>query len=986
MSRFRIIVSCAVLIATAPSVDARTGRADEFFATKVVPLLERDCFECHSHSSGEMKGGLTLDSRSGWERGGDSGPAVVPGDIDASLLIKMVTWSDAEHRMPPKAPLADAEIEVLRRWVELGAPDPRVTDTRPSGDSWSLKPLVRPSVPKLAEHPIDAFVRERLLAAGIAPVASADRRTLMRRLTLDLTGLPPSPEDVAAFVADPDPSAYEKLVDRLLDSPRYGECWARHWLDTIHFADTHGFEHDDLRPNAWPFRDYVIDSFNRDTPWDRFVREQLATDVFYPEETQLTPALGFLGAGNYDSSAAATAPTSFAYFDRDDLVTQTMAAFVSTTANCARCHAHKFDPITQEDYFALQADFAGIGRGDIAYDVDPVVSKRRRLANELEAAVVRRDRTVLLSRENSAIVEEWEATRATAASWETLVPDSFVSAEGCRLERLPDGSLLSSGPTPDTDTITITATSKLERITALRLDLMTDDSLPARGPGRASNGNLHLSSIEIEAFSKDASAPEVVSLRRATADFEQSGFGVAKAIDADRSTSWAIHPEVGTPHHAVLELKEPLVVDKETRLAITLRQLQGRGHLLGRFKLSAANGPTAPLEAIESAAEAVLRIPASQRSEDQRVALAGDVLHARTRDELASLPPQKKVWAASRCAENERGVVTIASPSVIHVLKRGELDKPGPEVGPGALSAVTALPARFALADGKDEGARRAALADWIADPKNPLTWRSIVNRVFQYHFGVGLCDTPSDFGRMGGVPSHPDLLDWLAVWFRDDARGSLKALHRLIVTSEAYRRSSIANASAIAVDPDNRLLWRMNRRRLDADAIRDSVLAISGRIDLTMGGPGVAQFTSRPGPQSTPILDYANFDWGSPAARRRSIYRVVWRSIADPFMEALDFPDLGLLSPARSFSASALQSLALFNDEFVLRHSEFLAERIASTVVTPTAQIQRAFLLTLLREPTAEEAKAFETLVGSHGLPAACRVLFNTSEFLFIE
>jgi Protein of unknown function (DUF1553)/Protein of unknown function (DUF1549)/Planctomycete cytochrome C len=986
MSRLQIIASGALSLAMIETIAARPRSADEFFTANVAPVLEKNCFECHSHSSGTMKGGLTLDSRSGWEHGGDSGPAVVPGDLAASPLIKRVEWTDANHRMPPTARLPDADIAVLRRWVELGAPDPRITTVRPSTEWWSLKPLARPSVPPLSDHPVDAFVRARLATGGLTPVDPADRRTLIRRLSLDLHGLPPTPQEVATFVADADPEAYEKLVDRMLESPRYGERWARHWLDTIHFADTHGFEHDVFRPNAWPYRDYVIESLNRDTPWDRFVREQLATDVFYPEEPELTPALGFLGAGNYDSSAAGTAPTSFAYFDRDDLVTQTMAAFVSTTANCARCHAHKFDPITQDDYFALQADFAGVGRGDISFDPDPAVAKKRRSANDLSAAITRQDHDVLLSPTNLAIVDAWEAARAAASAWQTLTPESFVSAEGCRLERSSDGSLLASGASPDKDVVTVVATSSSERITALRLDLLTDDSLPAHGPGRASNGNLHVSEVEFQVFRPDAASPQALSIHRATSDFDQIGYGVAKSIDGDRSSSWAIHPAIGVPHHAVFELKEPLVLEQGMRLATTLRQLQGGSHLLGRFKLSVSGAPGSSLEAIPAAADAALELPAGERSIEQRLALASAVLGSRVRDELASLPPRRKVWAAARTAENERGIVTIDVPTPIHLLRRGELDKPGPEVGPGALSAIADLPARFPLADSRNEGARRAALADWIADPRNPLTWRSIVNRVFHYHFGTGLCDTPSDFGRMGGAPSHPELIDWLAVWFRDDAHGSLKALHRLLVTSDAYRRSTAPNAAASAIDPDNRLLWRMNLRRLDADSVRDSVLAISGRIDLTMGGPGVAQFTSRPGPQSTPVLDYSGFDWISPAARRRSIYRVVWRGIADPFMEALDFPDMGLLSPTRSFSASALQSLALFNDEFVLRHCEFLAERVAADADSPVSQIRELFRRVLLREPTPDEAAEFIVLVEQHGLPAACRVLFNSSEFLFVE
>ncbi len=979
----------SIAIATLAGARAVIGAesADEvFFGEKVRPLLEERCFKCHSHKAAKLKGGLTLDSRSGWEVGGDTGPAVVPGKVDESLLIQMVRWSDEDHQMPPKEKLPAAEIALLEEWVKRGAPDPRKA-AKSEGDWWSLKALVKPALPASADgNPIDAFIQAKLKEKQLSPSTAADRRTLIRRVFYDLHGLPPSPEEVDAFVKNEDPQAYEKLVDQLLASPRYGERWARHWLDTIHFADTHGFEHDDLRPNAWRFRDYVIASLNRDTPWDRFIREQIAADVLFPEEPQLTAALGFLGAGTYDSSAAGTAPMSFEYLDRDDLVTQTMAAFVSTTANCARCHAHKFDPISQEDYFALQAVFAGIGKGDIFYDDDPATLRERKRLDGVNAAVANRDAAVLLSAESRALVEKWEKERGAASAWEPVRPEIFVSAAGTTLERLDDGSILASGARPDTDTYAITATTTLREITALRLDLMLDDSLPVKGPGRAGNGNLHLSEFEVQIFRPGSAKAEPVKIQRATADFDQLGYGIAGAIDGNLKTSWAIHPNVGQPHYAVFELAAPVQLGPESKIVITLKQLQHGVHLLGRFKISALFSPHASPNAVPAAVGAMLETPAATRTLEQKLTLAAFVVGADAEQKMSTLPAPVAVWAAGRTATNERGAITIAEPRTIRLLKRGDLTKPGDEVSPGALSAVTALRARFDLRNSKDESARRAALADWLADPRQPLTWRSVVNRVWHYHFGKGICDTPSDFGRMGGEPSHPELIDWLAVWFRDDAKGSLKALHRLIVTSATYRQSSAPNSAASAIDPDNRLLWRMNRPRLDADSVRDTILAVDGRLDLSMGGPSVALFTSKPGAQSTPILDYDNFDHDSPGAARRSIYRLVWRAIADPFMDALDFPDMGLLAPVRSFSASPLQSLALFNNEFTLRHSERFAERLEKSGATTCERIHAAFRLALQREATAGEVADFENLSKTHGLAAACRVIFNSNEFLFLD
>ena len=1005
---------------------AASAGADDFFDAKIAPLLQQYCLECHSHASGKMKGGLTLDSKAGWTEGGEHGPALIPGDPSQSLILRMVRWTDADHQMPPREKLPEAQIGDLEEWIKRGAPDPRngPVPAAPDRDWWSLKPLTSPAVPALAgnhpSHPIDRFIQASLAAAKLGPSPPADPRSLVRRVSIGLTGLPPTPAETEAFIqkstATPEnpttfPETWSALVDRLLASPRHGERWARHWLDTIHFADTHGFEHDVQRPDAWRFRDYVIRAFNDDTPWPRFIREQLAADVLFPGEPRLTAAIGFLGAGPFDASAEGTAQAAFEYVDRDDLVTQTMAAFVSTTANCARCHAHKFDPIAQEDYFSLQAVFAGVGKGNVAYDEDPAIAnERRRWSTVQQAANSAPPLTpdILLSPENQAEVTAWEAAGGGREIWQPLNPDTFTSAVGAILTRHPDSSVLSTGPRPDTDTYTLSFSSPLSQITALRIDLLTDDSLPMKGPGRLDNGNVHLSEIEVHVFRPAAQAAEKMTFIRAIADFEQTNYAATGLIDGDPKTSWAIHPRTGEPHHAILKLASPLTLLEKEHFTITLKQIQGGHHLLGRFRLSTTSAPPAPLAALSAEARAGYATGAGQRTPEARLALAAAVLRERAHEELTRLPAQVQVYAASAANQVARGAILKApQPRIIHVLKRGDLDKPGAEASPGALTAVPVLPARFPLTDPKSEGLRRAALADWIAHRDNPLTWRSIVNRVWHYHFGRGLCDTPSDLGRMGGVPSHPELLDWLAVWFRDEAKGSLKALHRLIVTSTTYQQSSalpespdpgelslgvtipaqlIPSPDARTIDPDNRLLWRMNRTRLDADSYRDAVMAVSGRLDLTMGGPAIAHYNASPGPQATPVLDYEGYDWDAPGTTRRSIYRVVYRGIADPFMETLDFPDMGLLSPTRGFSASALQSLTLFNNAFLLGQSAHFASRVSHPSPALPDQIRQMFNLALLRDFTPEELADFSTLAQSAGLPAVARVLFNTNEFLFVD
>ncbi|MHC4874915.1 MAG: PSD1 and planctomycete cytochrome C domain-containing protein [Planctomycetota bacterium] len=989
----------------AATLQAEEPSDAELFQSRIEPLLKEKCLPCHSHSARQMEGGLTLDSRSGWATGGDSGPAIVPGRPDESLLIKAVRYDDSDLQMPPDEKLTDEEIALLADWVQRGAFDPRKETSPQAADTdwWSLKKLVAPDVPG-AGHPLDAFINRRLKENELQPVDRADRVTLIRRLYVDLHGLLPTPEDVQSFVGDDAPDAYEKLVDRLLDSPRYGERWARHWLDVVHFADSHGCEHDVKRENAWRYRDYVIDRLNADVPWANFIREQTAPDVFYPEEPQLMAGLGFIAAGPLELSRASTAPVTFDYLDRDDMVSQTMAAFVSTTANCARCHAHKFDPITQEDYYSLQAVFAGIGKGDIEFDASAEVLRRRQELESLLAAAETRDPGVLLQEKYSGVVDEWAAARQEQpAQWKTLNPDVFLSAGGATLKKLKDRSILASGTVPDQEHYTVTSSVDLQRLTALRLDVLPDESLPMKGPGRAANGNLHLTEVVLHWFPTGSESPTSLKVARTSADYDQPGWTSVQAIDGDLQSGWAIHPQVNQSHHIVFELEAPIDVSAGGKLAVTLKQLYPPKHVIGRFRLAATDAKGEAARALPAEVTAGLARSVDQRTQAESTAIAAVALKEYAQLELSQLPPRDVVYGVSSSWSHAKKLASPQAPKTVHLLRRGAFDKPVKEVGPGSLTAIEWLPARFDLSDPKQESLRRAALADWLAHRDNPLTWRSIVNRVWHYHFGRGLCDTPNDFGRMGSQPSHPELLDWLAVWFRDDAQGSLKKLHRLILTSDAWQRRSTALQSSSAVpaespsesrrgppsyseDADNRLLWRMNRPRFDPEVFRDSVLQMAGRLDLTMGGPGIEQFTKSKGRQVTPVLDYSAFDWESSEARRRSVYRVVWRGIPDPFMEAMDFPDLGLLPPQRGFSVSALQSLTMFNNDFVLHGSQWIAQQIEQEQPDLDTQVARAVELAWLRQPGDEELAGFVNYAKQHGLAAFCRVLLNSNEFLFVD
>jgi hypothetical protein len=988
---FSRMVVCIWLCDCTSALPAAEVADADFFQSQVAPLLTKKCLSCHSHEARRMEGGLTLDSKSGWQSGGDRGPAIVPSKPNESLLISAVRYNDADLQMPPEEKLADAELAILVEWVQRGAPDPR--ETKPADslatDWWSLKTLTAPDVPDMpvARHPIDAFIQARLAEQGLHRATRADRVTLTRRLYVDLHGCLPTPEEVDAFIASTDPGAYEHLIDELLSSPRYGERWARHWLDVIHFADSHGCEHDVKRPNAWRFRDYVIDRLNDDVPWDRFIREQLAADEFFPNDPQLTAALGFIAAGPLELSRAGTAPVTFDYLDRDDMVTQTMAAFVSTTANCARCHMHKFDPITQDDYYALQAVFAGVGKGDVEYDTSAETRELRHELESLVSAAATLDAQILLQPKYAAIVAHWVASQQSQpVQWSILHPDAFVASSGATLTKQNDASILAEGELADQEIYTVTSPVDLDRLSAVQLEVLADPTLPEGGPGRAGNGNLHLSEVDIQWFPAGAVSSTKLKISRASADFDQEGWTSAQAIDGNPSTGWAIFPKVNESHQIVFELERPLDVVGGGKLAITLKQQHPPKHVIGRFRLSVTATEGASARILRSEVIEGLGKPAEQRTDAESIAIAAVALETYAKHRLAELPPKEVVYGVSSSWSHAKKLPTPQSPKVVHLLRRGDFEQPIREMGPGTLSAIATLPARFELIDPHRESARRAALADWLAHPDNPLTWRSIVNRVWHYHFGRGLSDTPNDFGRMGSQPTHPELLDWLAVWFRDEAKGSLKELHRLILTSETWQQTSLAAPNSI--DQNNQLLWRMNRRRMEAEVFRDSVLRLSGRLDWTMGGPGIEQFKKTEGAQATPSLDYTAYDWESPGANRRSIYRVVWRGIADPFMEAMDFPDLGLLAPKRGFSVSALQSLAMYNNDFVLHASNWIAERVEreSEDKTLAAQVARAVELAWLRSPTQDESLRFVDYADKHGMPAFCRVLLNSNEFLFVD
>jgi mono/diheme cytochrome c family protein len=976
-----------------------TGTADPpiDFDTRIQPLLAGRCVQCHGPGTAEA--GLRLDVAAGALAALESGNrAIVPGWAQESALVMRIR-ADGEERMPPHGkPLEPAEIAALERWITQGAPWP---------EHWAYRPLTLPPVPPLADgqaagwprNPIDHFILRTLAEHDLGPAPEADRRTLLRRLSFDLIGLPPTPAELDAFLADDAPDAWERIVDRLLASPHFGERWARHWMDVVHYADSHGFEHD-LPREIWPYRDYLVRSFNDDKPYARFVREQVAGDALHPGDVDALVATGFLATGPWDLSALQAGNADSIdheisqYLDRDDIVSTVISTFVSTTVHCARCHDHKFDPVTQEDYYGLQAVFAGIDKAHRPYDPDPEVGRQRDALVARRAELSRMKEAAdaaLLAPDLEAEVAAWGAAHARAATaWVTPTVVEARADAATVLVPQPDGSCLATGDRPDKDVYTFVLDVPLPGITAVRLEVLTDETLPHQGPGRQENGNLHLSEVVVTAAPlADPSRRRPVTVAAATADFNQGGgWSIDRAIDGNPATAWGIYPAVGRPHEARFDLAEPLGHPGGTRLTVELRQLHGGGHLIGRPRLSVTDvAPSLLAEAGTLPAEvaAALGRPPEERDDRQRAILAAAYLDRTITAELAALPAQKKIYCGTNRFEPTGGLRPAPAPRPIHVLARGEITQPGAPATPGTLSCVPGLPSRFELDDPADEARRRVALAEWLARDDNVLTWRSIANRVWQYHIGRGLVTTPNDFGRMGAAPSHPELLDWLAVSLRESG-GSLKSLHRLIVTSAAYRQASRHVPEHAAIDGDNRLLWRMNRRRLDAESVRDAILAVAGTLDPALGGPPVEHFVRGRTFNLRPEADYAAYDRDAPGATRRSIYRYHFRTIPDPLMDALDCPDGTALAPTRTESVTALQALAVKNDPFVIRQAERLAARLEAEAPDAAARIALAYRRLFGRRPSAHELEAVLDYTRRFGLANACRMLLNTNEFLFID
>ncbi len=993
-----LLLALASLRASADEPDARTV----FFRDNVQPILQR-CVVCHS--GGEPTGGLTLTHRDLALKGGESGPALVPGDSGHSLIFLKAS----AKKMPPKKPLSESEIAALRRWIDDGAVWDGVLKRvdRADADWWSLQKLKRPEPPTVknkdwVRNPIDAFVLAGLESRGLRPTPPADKATLLRRVTFDLIGLPPTPEETDAFLKDDAPDSYEKVVDRLLASPNYGERWARHWLDVARFSESHGFEYDRIRDNAWRYRDYVIQAFNDDKPYPQFVKEQIAGDVLEPVTADGIVATGFLTAGPWDEAGNGSVSTLLKAKIREEELEDILGTVGQTclgmTVNCARCHDHKFDPIKQTDYYRLKAVFEGVRYGnrpiltpDEMRRRDEEIARTNKHIDEIAgrlAVLEQTGRDKVLHGQAPPMpadgppkpIARWtfdvDAKDVIGGLHGTLMGGAVV--ENGRLKLSGKGAFLQTAPLPrEVHEKTLEAWVSPADLTQRGGGVLSVETKGGRffdaivygervaGRWQAGSDFFHRTK-DLEGPAEAAKPGELVH--------------VAVVYAADNTVAVYRDGEPYAPPYTPQGDEATLQTFPagDAHVLIGLRHTgAGNGFFAGEIAearlydraLSAAEVAASfktgvvkvPIERILDA------LPPDQREEHDR--LAQEV--GRLRDSLKTLQAPPSAWCA-----------VSSTPPPTFLLKRGDVEKPGEQVTAGGLSVIQTPSPDFGLAADPPEGKRRLALAEWISDPENPLTARVMVNRLWEHHFGRGIAATPNDFGFNGERPTHPELLDWLASEFI--ARGwSVKKAQKLIVMSATYRQGAAFSKQAAELDADDRFLWRFAPQRLEGEAVRDAMLAVSGKLNPQVGGPSFRPFTVTTFNSNF----YTLTDSAEPDFNRRTVYRINVQSAKSPLLEAFDCPDPSTKTPRRAVTTTPLQALALMNNSFVLRQARSFGERVRKEAGDdPEAQVRRAYRLAFGRPPTKEEAGRAAALVREQGAEIFCWVLLNASEFLYVR
>ena len=919
------------------------------FATQVVPIIQEHCIRCHSENL--EKGDISLATIDDLL----DNDFLVLEDPDGSHLIDLVTPTDDGPPAMPKEsqPLAVNEIAILRAWITQGANWPADVvikeKSKANGNWWSLQPIKQPD----ATATIDQFLTDKLAEHGLAMNPPADRRTLIRRATYDLTGLPPTPEEIEAFVNDTDPDAYEKLIERLLASHHYGERWGRHWLDVVRFGESIGYERNVIVNNAWPFRDYVIQSINDDKPFDQFIREHIAGDVIDNNNPDVAVGSVFLVAGPYDDvgNQDAAAAAQIRANTLDEIIRATSDAFLGMTIGCSRCHDHKFDPITQRDYYSLYATFSAVRHGSAPLASKKTIADRNAKLAPLNARKAelqkRREelRAAILTRAKKRL-PEYEQQWMRPAVDRTGTEDSFptVTTKFVRLVCESQDSAANRATGFGIDEFEIWSTEPEPRNVALS----------------ANGGKASGAARKIEDF-PGAYGPQLAIDGKSGARFIAAGndltIELAEATPINRVIfSLAKGPDSAKTGHFVFVAEYRIEVSDD-----------------GQTWIEIANGhDRKPVNRGQHLDRRLLLRETTEEDREHQVDLDKQI--ATVRREIASVPPLPSVWIGSRNADDARGP--------FHIFLGGSPQKKGSEVVPTSLS-ILSNDATYKLASDAPESDRRLAFANWLVHQDNPLTARVLANRLWHYHFGTGIVDTPSDFGYMGGKPSHPELLDFLASRLQSGG-WRIKQMHRMIMTSDAYQQSSQPRDEASRVDGDSRLLWRFPPRRLSAEEIRDTILHVCGKLKTDHdGGPGFRLYHF----MQDNVCTYVPLDQHGPETYRRAVYHQNARASVVDLMTEFDQPDCTFSAPKRAETTTPLQALTMLNHSFTLDMADALEKRLIKDIPNDTpGQVRRAFQLSYGRIPSASESMSCTKFIDENGLAAFCRVLLNTSELIYVR
>lgn len=957
------------------------------FNRDIRPILSDNCFRCHGPDEGTRQAALRLDRREHAVRAGDSGkPAIVPKAVADSEALRRIVSPDADLRMPPPASgktVTPAQVEILRRWVEEGAE---------YEGHWAFMPVERPSTPTVtrqgwARNDIDRFILSRLERERLEPSPEAALPTLLRRVALDLTGLPPTPKEIDAVLADRAPDAYERYVDRLLDSPRYGERMALQWLDFARFADSNGFQVDSSR-QMWPWRDWVIDAFNRNVPFDQFTVEQLAGDLLPNASPQQILATGFNRNHRLNGEGGIIAE-EWRVETVIDRVETTGMTWLGLTLNCCRCHDHKYDPISQREFYQFFSFFNNVAESGTlqgeSRNTDPVLAVptpdlARRMSEQETLIAAGEKRVADEAAKLPGLIAAWEPgfrakLNERVDPWIGLDPTTVKSLGGSTLTRQPDGSYLASGSNPEHDVYEITAPLPAGGFSGLLLETFPDPSLPNQSLGRFPNGNYVLTRVEAEISAPGLAAPLRGVFNKAVASYSQSGWEIENTVRGNRQRGWAIDgndPTKRLPRRAMFLLETPLTAPADATLTVRLRHETLGQHGIGRFRLSrtslAASTVSLDGSAFPASLAAILAMEPAKRTAEQRTELEK---FFRANVDSPVRAAESAVAAAKKSLADLRAMIPNAmvmkeldKPREAFILVRGQYDKRGDAVTAGLPAVLPPLPA--------GEPLNRLGLARWIVDPSNPLTARVWVNRAWERFFGLGLVKTTENFGSQSEFPSHPELLDWLAAEFMRPAASpavagrpaqpwDMKAFQKLLVTSAAYRQSSRVTSELGQRDPENRLLARGPRFRLPGELVRDQALAVSGLLVEKVGGPSVRPYmpdgvwdeTSRYGD----LRNYKSDE--DDGLYRRTLYTVWKRTAAPPTMLLFDAPNREICTVKRSRTNTPLQALALLNEVTYVEAARKLGERmIADGGATSDSRLAYGFRLAVGRAPDAEELR----------------------------